>query len=117
MREIYMAGHSVQTTLLNAAETVEGIPNFDELASSLLGLVDVIRDPVHGDIQITKLERCIIDQPAFQRLRNTTRNDVYRLSECGSYALHSLNWRAPRLQSVDCHLQCEGEHLRPVLRT
>jgi HD superfamily phosphohydrolase len=36
----------------------------------LLTPVDVIRDPVHGDVRITSLERFIIDTPAFQRLRN-----------------------------------------------
>ena len=30
---------------------------------------EVVRDPVHGDIWITALERAIIDSPAFQRLR------------------------------------------------
>lgn len=30
---------------------------------------EVVRDPVHGDIWITALERTIIDSPAFQRLR------------------------------------------------
>jgi len=35
---------------------------------ALLTPVDVIRDPLHGDIRITSLERFIIEQPAFQRL-------------------------------------------------
>lgn len=30
---------------------------------------EVVRDPIHGDIWITALERTIIDSPAFQRLR------------------------------------------------
>lgn len=39
-------------------------------ARRLLDPVDVVRDPVHGDIQLTRLERVLIDTPQFQRLRN-----------------------------------------------
>lgn len=39
-------------------------------AKDLLLAVDVIRDPLHGDIQLTGLERQLIDTPAFQRLRD-----------------------------------------------
>ncbi len=39
-------------------------------AMSLLTRVSVIRDPLHGDISVTKLERTIIDTPVFQRLKH-----------------------------------------------
>ncbi|MCH9050452.1 MAG: HD domain-containing protein [Proteobacteria bacterium] len=41
-----------------------------EQAKELLTPVDHIRDPLHGDIRLTALERFLIDQPEFQRLRN-----------------------------------------------
>lgn len=45
-----------------------GDPLSPDQAKRLLQYADVIRDPVHGDIQLTSLERFIIDQPEFQRL-------------------------------------------------
>jgi len=36
---------------------------------NLLAFVEVIRDPVHGDIELTELELSIINLPEFQRLR------------------------------------------------
>lgn len=39
-------------------------------ANALLRSVSVIRDPVHGDIRLTNLERTLVDTPEFQRLRN-----------------------------------------------
>src|SRR5688500_1782526 len=36
----------------------------------LLTPVDVIRDPLHGDVRLTSLERFIIESPEFQRLGN-----------------------------------------------
>jgi len=36
----------------------------------ILAPVDVVRDPIHGDIRLSKLERSVIDTPEFQRLRN-----------------------------------------------
>lgn len=44
-------------------------PLTSEEAGDLLTLVDVVRDPLHGDIRLTALERCLIDTPEFQRLR------------------------------------------------
>ncbi len=44
-------------------------PLTEDQARSLLHKVDVVRDPVHGDIYLTKLERFLIDTPEFQRLR------------------------------------------------
>jgi HD superfamily phosphohydrolase len=41
----------------------------DEICKQLLLPHETIRDPVHGDIFLTALERAIIDTPAFQRLR------------------------------------------------
>ena len=41
----------------------------DVHAEVLLRRHEVIRDPVQRDIPITALERCLIDTPAFQRLR------------------------------------------------
>ncbi|MFC1542922.1 hypothetical protein ACFL4K_00085 [Candidatus Neomarinimicrobiota bacterium] len=41
----------------------------DKQSLELLAQHEVIRDPVHGDISITALERAIIDTEAFQRLR------------------------------------------------
>jgi HD superfamily phosphohydrolase len=45
-------------------------PLSDEQARSLLTWLHVIRDPIHGDIRITPLERCLIDTKTFQRLRH-----------------------------------------------
>jgi len=42
----------------------------EEQARTLLDHVDVVRDPVHGDVHLTALERWVIDRPEFQRLRN-----------------------------------------------
>lgn len=44
-------------------------PLSSEEARSLLDLVDVVRDPLHGDVRLTALERSLIDSPEFQRLR------------------------------------------------
>src|SRR6185437_2515996 len=44
-------------------------PLTDEEATRALDPVDVIRDPLHGDIRLTALERTIVDTPEFQRLR------------------------------------------------
>ena len=41
-----------------------------EQSRSLLDPVDVIRDPIHGDIHLTKLERNLIESPEFLRLQN-----------------------------------------------
>lgn len=45
-------------------------PLNEEQSRSLLDPVDVIRDPVHGDIRLTKLERNLIESPEFLRLQN-----------------------------------------------
>jgi hypothetical protein len=55
------------------AETRRGTtsdPLTQEQAKSLLTSVSVVRDPLHGDIRITPLERALIDTAAFQRLRH-----------------------------------------------
>lgn len=41
-----------------------------EQLDRLLTPVDVIRDPLHGDVRLTSLERFIIERPEFQRLGN-----------------------------------------------
>src|SRR6266516_256722 len=45
-------------------------PLAEEEARSLLDPVDVIRDPLHGDVRLTAFERVLIDSQEFQRLRN-----------------------------------------------
>lgn len=45
-------------------------PITQEQLERLLTLVDVIRDPLHGDIRVTSLERFLIGTIEFQRLRN-----------------------------------------------
>lgn len=50
--------------------TKDGDPLTEAQAVELLPVVDVIRDPLHGDIHLTKLERRIIESPDFQRLHN-----------------------------------------------
>lgn len=45
-------------------------PIDEALARQLLDPVDVMRDPLHGDIRLTALERFIVDRPEFQRLRH-----------------------------------------------
>jgi HD superfamily phosphohydrolase len=47
-----------------------GDPLTDEQARALLTSVSVIRDPVHGDIRLTMLERLLVDSAEFQRLRH-----------------------------------------------
>jgi uncharacterized protein len=42
----------------------------EQEAEKLLQNADVIRDPLHGDISLTALERRIVDSADFQRLRN-----------------------------------------------
>ena len=37
-----------------------------EQANDLLNPVDHIRDPIHGDIQLTAIERFLIDLPDFK---------------------------------------------------
>jgi len=49
---------------------VSSPPIFDDDAAQLLPDVGVVRDPLHGDIRLTELERFVIDTPEFQRLRN-----------------------------------------------
>src|SRR5579864_6532338 len=44
-------------------------PLTEEQARDLLDPVDVITDPLHGDIRLTALERLLIDTPEFQRLK------------------------------------------------
>lgn len=65
----------------------------DEHFRGLLTKVDVIRDPVHGDIQLTSLERCLIDSPEFQRLRNLMQLGMTYIAYPGAVHtrfLHSL---------------------------
>lgn len=45
-------------------------PLNEKQSRSLLDPVDVIRDPIHGDINLTKLERNLIESPEFLRLQN-----------------------------------------------
>lgn len=62
------------TPELPVSSTPSKVPGSDPLnekeAKKLLALVDIIRDPLHGDIQLTALERHLIDTPEFQRLRD-----------------------------------------------
>ncbi|TMI22890.1 HD domain-containing protein, partial [Candidatus Bathyarchaeota archaeon] len=51
------------------AENIVPDPLSPQQAEDLLDLVDVIRDPIHGDVRLTALERHLIDSPEFQRLR------------------------------------------------
>lgn len=53
---------------MNAASSPT--PLSDAQARELLTPHEVFRDPIHGDITITALERAIIDSRAFQRLRS-----------------------------------------------
>lgn len=46
-----------------------GDPLTGEQAQQLLGEVDIVRDPVHGDIRLTAFERRLIDTEQFQRLK------------------------------------------------
>lgn len=62
-------------------------------ARSLLALTGVIRDPVHGDIKITSLERKIVDSEAMQRLkgiRQLAMVDVVYPGATHTRFLHSL---------------------------
>lgn len=45
-------------------------PLTEEQSRSILDPVDVIRDPIHGDIHLTKLERNLIESSEFLRLQN-----------------------------------------------
>lgn len=49
---------------------IERDPLSEKEARTLLDPVDVIRDPLHGDIRLTSFERALIDSKEFQRLRN-----------------------------------------------
>lgn len=59
----------------------------EDQAHSLLHKVDIVRDPVHGDIYLTKLERFIVDTPDFQRLRQINQLGLTHLVYPG--ALHN----------------------------
>lgn len=62
-------------------------------AKTLLTSVSVLRDPVHGDIRVTALERCLIDTPEFQRLRHVNQLAMVDLVYPGAVHnrfLHSL---------------------------
>jgi len=59
----------VQVRLDDSANAKPSV-DFEEISRRLLLLVDVVRDPVHGDIRLTKLERAVVNLPLFQRLRN-----------------------------------------------
>lgn len=65
----------------------------DEQAKALLTSVSLIRDPLHGDIRVTKLERALIDTPEFQRLRHINQLamvDVVYPGAVHNRFLHSL---------------------------
>ncbi|MHB8364856.1 MAG: HD domain-containing protein [Vulcanimicrobiaceae bacterium] len=53
----------------NWLESPSSDPLNEEQSRNLLLRADVIRDPLHGDIHLTALERRLIDSPQFQRLR------------------------------------------------
>lgn len=66
--------HSKQMKLIKGQDNPEQKEYTDpispEQAKQLLNFVDIIRDPIHGDIRLTALERQLIDTKEFQRLRN-----------------------------------------------
>lgn len=62
-------------------------------ARSLLTSVSVVRDPLHGDIRFTELERTIINSAVFQRLRHVNQLAMVDLVYPGAVHtrfLHSL---------------------------
>lgn len=62
-------------------------------AKSLLYSSSVVRDPLHGDIRITRLEKAIIDTQVFQRLRHVNQLamvDVVYPGAVHNRFLHSL---------------------------
>lgn len=83
--------HLFSTTEADQQGRRERLP--DEHARSLLPRVSVIRDPLHGDIRITALERRLIDTPAYQRLRRINQLamvDVVYPGATHTRFLHSL---------------------------
>jgi uncharacterized protein len=68
-------------------------PLTEEEARGLLDPVDVIRDPLHGDVRLTALERSLMDSPEFQRLRGINQLAMTYISFPGALHnrfLHSL---------------------------
>lgn len=59
----------------------------EAIAEFLLRPFRLVRDPVHGDIWLTRLESAIVDQPLFQRLRGIRQLAVSHLVYPG--ALHT----------------------------
>jgi len=59
----------------------------EAIAEFLLRPFRLVRDPVHGDIWLTRLESTIVDQPLFQRLRGIRQLAVSHLVYPG--ALHT----------------------------
>jgi len=53
----------------NVSQNKKRKVNFEVGVDAVLRPHEVLRDPIHGDIWITLLERRIIDTPIFQRLR------------------------------------------------
>lgn len=54
---------------IGVARFKEESTEIDEICNSLLEIREVIRDPVHGDVGITLLEKFLIDLDIFQRMR------------------------------------------------
>lgn len=68
-------------------------PLSEDLCEALLRPVDVVRDPLQGDVRITALERAIIDTPEFQRLRRVLQLGLTHLAYPGATHtrhLHSI---------------------------
>lgn len=70
-----------------------GDPLSEESSTQLLTRVDIIRDPLHGDVRLTALERFLMDTPEFQRLRNVNQLAMTYMAYPGALHtrfLHSL---------------------------
>jgi len=79
---------------LKLASGFDKLDPFDEEDSrQLLIPADVVRDPLHGDIWLTALERCIVNSPEFQRLRGINQLGMTYVAYPGAVHtrfLHSL---------------------------
>lgn len=76
----------------------------DQQAEKLLSLLDVIRDPLHGDIRLTELEMEIIDIEDFQRLRGINQLAMTSIVYPGAVHtrfLHSLGVMYVAQQIID----------------
>jgi HD superfamily phosphohydrolase len=91
----------------------------DELYKNLLNIREVIRDPIHGDVGITLLEKVLIDNEIFQRMRGLSQLGTTQLVYPGAVHnrfIHSIGtlYFSEKLVEICNHnyeYNCRSENL------